>query len=668
VTGREATGRQHNAAATATRRWARSRARVLAGATAAALALGGLAACMTETHPDAVTITGSVSPLAADPQADGWRVAAYESAADGERARELGTAETTAGGAFTVPLDAPPAGLDTVVYLVATPLGDARQGGLAAVVADTAADGALDAVAVNERTTVAMGFAMAQFIGPDGVAGTAPGVRNSAAMVGNLVDPHTGELAPVLSSAPNGSETSTLPAFVSLVSMLAACVGDDGACADLLRAATPPGGERPGDPLEAFAQIAKHPATAPVDLFDLAQRGALPSQPGLAAAPDAWTLALRFDGDGQSLDGPGNFAVDKEGNLWVNNNYQYGSDPKTAVCASDELFKFSPTGQFIDGSPYSGGGLSGSGFGVAIDPGSGDIWVANYGFAAPAPGCPDDQQPPHDSVSVFQADGTPITDDAGYTQGQLDWPQGTIIRDDGSVWFANCNTSTVTIYPDGDPSQATTSGDLGLQQAFGLVDNGTSVFVTGTASSTVAVLNPDGTPAPGSPLSGGGLDRPMGIAADAAGNVWIANSGAITLPCPDRPEVGPPATGSVSAIDAATGALTGPFQGGGVTTPWGIATDGDGNVWVAEFSGQRIVAFCGFDPSTCPPGSATGDPLSPADTGYSFDGLDRSTGVVVDPSGNVWVTNNWQLEPIQTNPGGHEIVAFLGLAAPLQGT
>jgi sugar lactone lactonase YvrE len=633
------------------------------------LGVSGLAACTSSTAsaPES-TVSGVVQPLAAAPQASSWRVTAYESGDDERKPAKLGTTETTESGAFTVTLDRGDLADDAVLYLVAEPNGPAQKAVLAAVVADPSSVENLGSLTVNERTTVATGFAMAQFVSADGVGGTAPGVVNSAAMAGNLVDPHTGELAEVVSSSPNGSETSTLPAFQSLVGMLAACVADDGACAALLDAATPAGGAEPVDTFRAFADIAKHPGAAVVPLFDLAQQGALPSQPGLAAAPDAWTLALRFDGDGQSLDGPGNFAVDKDGNLWVNNNYQYGADPHDPVCSSDELFKFSPTGQFIDGSPFSGGGLSGSGFGVVIDPVTGSIWVSNYGFAAPAPGCPTDQQPPHDSVSIFTADGAPLTGDTGITAGSLNWPQGTIFADDGSVWFTNCNTSTITVYPNADPDQAKVLDGLGLQQPFGIVDNGSNIFVAGTANSTLGILNHDGTPIAGSPFTGSGLDRPMGVAADDAGNVWIANSGAITLPCPDRPEPGPPATGSVSYVDKATGQLHGPFQGGGVSTPWGITTDGDGNVWVAEFSGQRLVAFCGADPTACPAGSTTGSPLSPADTGFSFDGLDRSTGVVVDPSGNVWVTNNWQLEPIQTNPGGHEIVAFLGLAAPVPGT
>ena len=63
---------------------------------------------------------------------------------------------------------------------------------------------------------------------------------------------------------------------------------------------------------------------------------------------------------------------------------------------------------------------------------------------------------------------------------------------------------------------------------------------------------------------------------------------------------------------------------------------------------------------------APGAAISPAGTGYRFDGLTRNTGVSVDPSGNVWLVNNWKNAPIQTNPGGYQIVAYLGMAAPVK--
>jgi hypothetical protein len=89
-------------------------------------------------------------------------------------------------------------------------------------------------------------------------------------------------------------------------------------------------------------------------------------------------------------------------------------------------------------------------------------------------------------------------------------------------------------------------------------------------------------------------------------------------------------------------------------------------VWVANFAGKRLSQFCGMRPENCPPGTHTGDAISPRFTGYGFDGLVRNTGVQIDPSGNVWVANNWKTIPIQANPGGYEMVAFVGLAGPLR--
>ena len=120
--------------------------------------------------------------------------------------------------------------------------------------------------------------------------------------------------------------------------------------------------------------------------------------------------------------------------------------------------------------------------------------------------------------------------------------------------------------------------------------------------------------------------------------------------------------------DQARAARAGPqkIQGAGLTNPWGITVDGDDNVWVANFGGQRLSELCGSETQNCPPGKRKiGASISPS-SGYGFDGLVRNTGVIVDPSGNVWLANNWKNVPIQTNPGGYQIVAYLGLAAPVR--
>jgi hypothetical protein len=88
---------------------------------------------------------------------------------------------------------------------------------------------------------------------------------------------------------------------------------------------------------------------------------------------------------------------------------------------------------------------------------------------------------------------------------------------------------------------------------------------------------------------------------------------------------------------------------------------------VANFTGRRgrISAFCGARTSNCPLGLRTGDPISPR-AGYTSDALERNTGIVIDTAGNVWVANNWRKIPVQTNPGGHSVVEFIGLAAPVK--
>jgi hypothetical protein len=70
--------------------------------------------------------------------------------------------------------------------------------------------------------------------------------------------------------------------------------------------------------------------------------------------------------------------------------------------------------------------------------------------------------------------------------------------------------------------------------------------------------------------------------------------------------------------------------------------------------------------SRCPPGLSTGDPISPS-TGYQSDALERMTAGAVDPSGNLWVTNNWKIDvDAFQNPGGNAVVILIGAAAPVK--
>ena len=576
----------------------------------------------------------------------------------------VGSARTRGDGSFELASSVARAGRGRILYLVAKRGGTDR-------LASVLGGGPLRSPAVlNERTTVAAGFALAQFVTPSGVSGNSPGPQNAALMAGNLTRPGTGEPSPVLTSSPNGDDTSALRTFNSLANMIVPCARSTGNCNRLFRLATPPEGAAPTGTMEALANIARNPWQHVRALMRRSQSGPTPYRPVLRASqtPDAWTLALRFVGDGWTMSGPGNMAIDAKGNVWVTTNYDYSPDPFDAVCASELLVKFRPDGSYAKGSPYTGGGLAGAGFGITLDP-RGAVWVGNFGFAAAD--CP--IQPLHNSVSKFTPSGRALspsvpenTSGGGFTNGAISWPQGTVSDRRGDIWIANCGNDSVTRYRAGDPKGFQNLSGLGLEKPFDIAfNNAGQAFVTANKNSTVGMLNPDGTPTATSPISGGGLNRPLGIAADTRGNMWVANSAVIDVPCPGA-QATESSGGSVSLIGS-DGEPMSPtaFTGGGLTIPWGIAVDGNDNVWVANFAGRRLTQLCGTVPQNCPPGKAVGEAISPS-SGFGFDGLTRNTAVEIDPSGNAWVANNWQQIPIQTNPGGYEMVVFIGVAGPLK--
>ena len=594
----------------------------------------------------------------------------------------LGSSRTDAMGAFTINFNAP-SDPETVLYLFAengSPVTNRFGIGpssssirLASVIGPQAL---ANGVVINERTTVAAAYALAQFTDGSGFAGPSPGLQNAAATVWNLVNPVTGDIGSVLGNTPNGLDTSTMREFNSLANMLASCVSGSTSlpCTTLFVFADPPKGGRPKDTFQAALNIAHNPWLNPQQLF-LQSLIAHAYKPALLQAPEAWTIAITYDGNGHEFDGPGNLAFDKTGSVWITNNYQYAASPFTSVCGDTHVIKLTPTGADAPGAPYTGGGLYGAGFGIAVDP-SGKPWVSNFGFQGsqcPYPIFPDYKG----SVSKFTTDGAPLSPndsgtpppfDGGYTK-DIAQPQGTAADMYGNVWVANCGSNSVSKYVNGNGANEVNFkfGDLVVRPFAIATDGEGNAWVGGTGNNVIYALAPNGTPLFKQPISDQRIVGPMGIAVDSEGNVWTANSGGLELPCDGNSALfqrgGTPSIAKVTRTGKS--AKTSVFYGGGISRPWGIAVDGNDNIFVANFGGQRLSEFCGVKTSNCPPGTKTGDPISP-DTGYTSDALTRNTGVAIDPSGNVWLANNWLNVPIQTNPGGHGAVVYIGLAAPVK--
>jgi streptogramin lyase len=495
---------------------------------------------------------------------------------------------------------------------------------------------------LNELSTVAGVYSLARFLRDSRLAGPAPGLPNAAATVPSLVEPGTGRVSEVLTSPPNGSETRSLATFRTLGAILAECTREGGRhCRALFAAAKPPRGPRPHDTLSAVHDIALNPANDVQGIFALPKSRSY--RPTLKRAPSSWVLSLLHTN--AAYDGPGRIAFDSRGNVWVTNNFE---PPGTA--AGSYVISLGPTGnpRLGDDGALHGGGVLGNWWGIAVDQRD-RVWLSNFTGEDPKeydePGFVGGH-----TVSVFDHNGaTPYPN--GIVSEELKAPQGIAVDQRGNVWVANHGGDSVTLLPQGDPSRARTIRGGGLYSPFAVaVDGQGNVWVDNGSLDTerpgsLTRISPAGVAS--GPFAAKGMRSPQGIAVDSAGNLWVTSlvNSTVTWFGPD-------------------GKVKGQFKAPSIRGAWSVAVDGDDNVWVASFVNRKLTLLCGRIVANCPPGTKTGEPISPAHTGFSNGGLQHVTAVQVDQSGNVWVANNWEsIEPVI---GGHGLVEFIGDAPPVK--
>ncbi|MFF3911756.1 hypothetical protein ACFYZJ_38875 [Streptomyces sp. NPDC001848] len=554
--------------------------------------------------------------------------------------RELGRATTDASGSFTITYAQP---ADGVVYVEAAST-TARRFRLRSVVGVGVGGGVpqrtVNTVRINELTTIATAYALAQFSDQRGITGPSPGLQNAAATAFTLADPVTGKpAAAVTADSANSQTLATLDTLANLISL---CTADAPRCDQLLRLATPPGNAAAADTVQAIGNLAHSPTLSPADLYALA-REANVFTPALTAPPTAWILALRHTAS--DLYAPGRIAFDAHGNAWATNNWLPGTrNPNPFVTVQN------PTGIPTFGSPISGGGMKGGAWGIAIDR-DGSVWIPSYGGNA---------------MSKYSATGAVLSPPTGWKNGGLNHPQGTAVDQRGNVWIANSyglkgkpGQGSVVVYPHGDPSKAITITDSSFNHPFAVqIDAYGRAWVTnshlsfteiteskrpGKVGGSVTVIGPDFKPV--TSINDGSLQAPVGLALDSKGNAWVANffSSAITQIQPN-------------------GTVAGVHQLPRTVFPWSVAVDGTDRVWVAGFGASSVSLLCGVNTAACTAGASAGTVLSPG-AGFQNKAIQHLTAVQIDASGNVWVANNWS--KIIPPTGGEGLVELIGLATPV---
>jgi uncharacterized protein (TIGR03437 family) len=311
------------------------------------------------------------------------------------------------------------------------------------------------------------------------------------------------------------------------------------------------------------------------------------------------------------LNGPSGVAVDAAGNLYM------------ADCHNNRIRKVATDGIITtiagNGSPgYSGDGgpaasaqLNGPS-GVAVDA-AGNLYIADFygnrvrkvamnGIITTVAG---------DGSNGYSGDGGPA---AG---AQVYYPSGVAVDAAGNLYIA----------------------DFGYNRIRKVATNG---IIT-----TVAGGGPQGDSGDGGPATSAQLSNPAGVAVDAAGNLYIAVSGSHRI----RKVA---ANGAITTV-AGNGSYGYSGDGGRATgaqlgAPWGVAVDAAGNLYIADSNNGviRKVAANGIITTVAGNGSngysGDGGPAASAQ-------LYSPSGVAVDAAGNLYIADyrNSRIRKVATN-------------------
>ena len=307
-----------------------------------------------------------------------------------------------------------------------------------------------------------------------------------------------------------------------------------------------------------------------------------------------------FSGDGgpasqAQLREPGGVAVDGLGNVYIADTYNHRVRRVDATGTITTIAGTGERGFSGDGGPAGQAQLSAP-FDVAAD-GAGNVYFAEY---------------TNHRIRKVDAAGTITTfagtgefglggDGGPAVEAPLGYPRGVAVDGAGNVYIS----------PRG----------LGI----GKVDS------TGTIT-TIAGTERDGFGGDGGPASQARFHYPAGIAVDVAGNLYIADSGNHRIRKID-------ATGTITTIAGRTfSGDGGPASQAQLSEPEGVAADRAGNVYIADSNNHRIRKVDATGTITTIAG--TGESDFSGDGGPAVEAsLRYPRGVAVDGLGNLYIAD-----------------------------
>ena len=321
--------------------------------------------------------------------------------------------------------------------------------------------------------------------------------------------------------------------------------------------------------------------------------------------PVAGTGIAGFGGDGgpaklAMLNQPEGVAVDASGNLYIadtdnNRIRKISPDGIITTVAGTEIAGFSG-----DSGPASQAQLNHP-EGVAVDA-SGNLYIADTGNNRIRKISPNGiiTTVAGNGIAGFSGDNGPAS------QAQLNQPEGVAVDASGNIYIADTDNDRIReVSPDG--MIVTIAGDAGFS-------------------------------GDGGPASQAQLNHPEGVAVDASGNLYIADTGNNRIR-----KISP--NGIITTVAGnGTPAI--------LNAPTGIAVGASGNLYIADTGNNRILVV---------------DPSGRITTLVSANGLNRPAGIAVNPVGGLFIssTGDNQIFQITTetamSQGGNALVVEAGM-------
>jgi len=496
---------------------------------------------------------------------------------------------------------------------------------------------------IDEVSTVVSTAALQQYINPinetigsptttgtgSTVSAASTGISNAFALVASILNYQYGVVNPTYNpTSAVGTVTATpeVAKINTIADILAACINttsaSSGPCNALYAAATPvptalaaatnfatsyspqPTAQ---DTLQAALFMLQNPASAGTQvtscngattttnlqcLFSLVS--ATPPFTAVTAQPTDWTVGVTYSSTSTQtvgastvgyLNEPEYLAVDKSGNVWINN---YVVPTGTGI--GNGMTELSPTGGILQQVLTGSNLLNGPRIPV-IDP-SGNIWSPNVG-------------------------STSKTSTLGYVKSVVEFPvngtstSGNLFNTNGAGPFALASDGAGNIFvAETTTAVANTGGGVGTPG--GQIEE---ITAGATSGSTATIISPTGTAYAASIYAS--------MAVDSNFDVWVSSDAALMS------AFTPPTSGTTYNYLSTTS---------GVTDSVGTAIDKANNVFVANYvTGGAVENKFILSGGAITP--VTGSP-------YSGTGLTKSSYSVIDGSGNTWTTTDAAAGPI----------------------